>query len=84
MPRHFHNIEPHSTRRGCYSGYAHGTWRIEPRPHGWRARPVALSNEGRFHGFDARTLREVSAKLDALNAAPLPPVFEWYGKGATL
>jgi hypothetical protein len=59
----FHNIEKSALRPGSYVGYATGAWPITGRSGAWTVSSVDYPGR-RFTG---RTLREVSAWLDATN-----------------
>lgn len=56
------NIEPSRFRRGQYVGYYDGCWIIMRSAGGWYAR----HSEFKYPGFHARTLREVSQRLEGM------------------
>ena len=62
----YHNIERSGFRRGEYVGYAHGVWHIR-RINGrqWKASFPCIRSADYRHAIVARTLRDLSARLDA-------------------
>ena len=63
MSRYHHNLEPSGFHRGQYVGYGGGkVWRIERVTHAkvWRATTPG------FYAIETPTLKELSAKLEAV------------------
>ena len=59
-----HNIEKSGFRRGQWVGYGHNTvWRISKNDSGY----IAIDQDGKRMSIEARTLREMSAKLEKEN-----------------
>lgn len=58
--RYIHNIEKSAFHKGEYVGYSDGVWRIVKHSRVWRA----VHTKGIHWSQEARTLAELSAKID--------------------